>query len=172
MILETLRAVTDWLGDATYGVNAKIAALNLDAGDSVPPDVQTIADETRNGQVARQQIPANKPALMISLYEDATLVPEVMQSTRDGEVVVLIRLAVENIETDDGARDSFYIMRAVEQSLREFHRNDYAATNRTRNGILIGPCVDMRQTTVYEPTEDGTVTSALLLRYQCRETTP
>ena len=64
MRLETLRALTAWLNDGTYGVNAQLASVPRDGSDALPADFALIAEATSNQYAARGQMPTEDTGLL------------------------------------------------------------------------------------------------------------
>lgn len=176
MILETMRAWADWLGDATYGVNAQLATIPLDGSDTAPDAVAIVADETRNGTAARRQIPDTLPALLVRLQQSGTLVPNIGPNTavRDGEIPLLTAYAATNADSAKGNRNAVYTLRAIEKSLRDFMDPSIAAANtaRMRGNIQILSVTGLEHVTTYEPLEDRDVLAALIVTFQVRDTAP
>lgn len=168
-MLEAARIVADWLGSTTAGVNAKLAALDYDGSDTAPTSVATIADETRNGAVARDRLPTPFPCLAITV-ERFRQDGEVRTVVRDGSVTVLIRYGVSATDTGGGTRDAYYTMRAVVESLRELNRNENQAS-RTRNGRSLMACEEIEFRPMYQALEDGQVTGVVAATWTTRDTT-
>lgn len=166
MELETVRAITDWLNHATHGVNAKLATLPLDVGDTVPADILLIVDETRNAVVARDRFPAERPCITVRMHAEWVLEGEVMTVERNTEergLPVLIRTMVSDALTATGFRDLYYYNRAIRQSLREFLKNDYAQSHRTRNDVAITLCQRILVARPYQDEQDKDLTSAQIV---------
>lgn len=171
MILETIRAVADALDNATYGVNAQLASVPLDAGDSTPTSVATITDATRDYLTAVGRLPQTRPCLTVALAEPVTMDGEVMQSDRNGEVDLIIRYGMDDADTEQGVRDTFYTLRAVVQSLRDFNSNDNAS-DRQRNGIMVLECTNIRHLPPFTVVADDTMCSGLFVTFRVRDTQP
>ena len=60
--------------------------------------------------------------------------------------------------------DGSYAIKAVIASLREFHKNDNAAS-RTRNSIRLVSCESLTEQGVYEEVEDTWLLAAVQLKY-------
>jgi hypothetical protein len=176
MILETLRAWTDWQQNATYGVNALLAAVPRDAGDPVPGNVATFVDETRNGPAARRRIPDVVPALVTRLHLTGALDPSVGPNVahRDAEVAVATWYADRNVATENGNRSCLYVLRALQRSLAKFVDPSIAAANtaRTRNGITIYNVTALQHVTTFDTIEDTDILGALFVTFKVRDTAP
>lgn len=172
MLLATNRLLADWLADATYGVNAKIALLTLDGADSAPADV-TVADETRNDQVALGLIPTTLPAVLVSVQEVEYRDPQQPHVTNevDARVTVLIRYAQRAVVAETGLSDAYYTLQAVMMSLRELHTNEQAS-GRTRGTAALYECEDIRQVPMTQEIDDAWVTGAIRATYMIRDTAP
>lgn len=172
MILEAIRATRDWLIDATYGVDAKLSALDYDGSDTVTAfGSSVIVDETRNGPASRDRLPFTDSVtrcIAVSA-EEAPVQPGVHdQLARDGQVTVLIRVGIKNATTENAARDVYYVLRAIGQSLREFMK-DANAASRTRNQTYIESIESMRTARLATEMEDSPAIGAVLVTYQIRD---
>lgn len=165
MILEVLRTLTDWLNDPTNGVVAQLALITLEAGDTVPT-VGTIADETRNNRVAEQYLPST-PGIAVNLQQIPLLDPHVVTVDADGDANVLIRYGIAAADTKNATRDTSYVLRALARSVRRFNRD-----TRTRNGIAIYSCIDLRVLSLWQPVEDQIMTGAIAGTWRFRDTAP
>lgn len=164
MILEANRMLSDWFQVATYGVNALLASTPRDAGDGQPTNLATITDETRDGNVARGELPATLPALAISVDHIKDLDGMVVVITRDGKLHVRLRVGVDNAVTEDAIRDLSYYLRTVIRSFRSFFEHADPATQRTRNGVYLETCLDMaEQIAVTKDPAGNTIISAYVL---------
>jgi hypothetical protein len=176
MILETLRAWTDWLGNVTHGVNALLPGVERDGGDPAPPNVALIVDETRDPAAARRQIPDTVPCLIVRLAAPATMDDSVGPNTphRDGDVPVMTLYAAAHSESDTGNQDVAYTLRAVERSLAKFLDYGLAAANtaRQRNNISILHATALQQLTTFEPIEDRDILGGLAITFHVRDKAP
>jgi hypothetical protein len=142
MILEVLRLVTDWLNDRNTGLVAQLALIPYDDGD-VPPAVGTIADETRDANVALQLLPSSPG------------------------VAVNIRVGRDSADTQHAVRDTSYILRALIRSLRLFN-----ASTRSRNAIDVYSCDRLAIRPLWTPIDDTIVTGAVVAHWQFRDNSP
>lgn len=172
MILEPVRLIADFL-DASgqfagsgYGVNTYLASVPRDNGDAQPSNV-TVADETRNSDVARGDLPTTLPAVIVTTREIDPLDGQVATYSRDGVVEVVIRYAASRADTKAALRDASYTLRAVLRSLRQFN-----ATTRTRNSLDVYSCLSLKVVSMWTPTESAVVTGAIVGRWQFRDNVP
>jgi hypothetical protein len=174
MILETIRAVTDWLNNATYGVNAKLSTVTRDGGDPAVDSIQLITDETRNFEVAIRKIPATpRPNISVFLANDVDMSPKEFSGTRNGDVTVIIRYAVDENNTNSGLRDAYYTMRAVIASLKDFNSNGPAPEfARSRNGVQIIAITEMVEMQPFQTPEDTAISTGLRITFEVRDTQP
>jgi len=170
---ETLRIVADWLGDATYGVNARLADVPLDGTDTVPDDVviTTAADDQR---AALQQTPtdaADLPALQVMLYPSPVeqSVPSNRPFPPDAQVDVVIRYTASNSQTDKGVRDESITLRAVRWSLGKLFTTGDGNTARSRNEVQVLQPESMRILTFDPALPDTIMTGAVLLTVRVRD---
>lgn len=170
MRLEAVRMVTAWLQEDTYGYAAKLAALPLDGSDSRPTTVTdaSIVNECDNANAAFHRFDGlTLPALIVSVVGDVEhLEPNQPQTSdrADGYVTVQVRYAERKAESHTAIVDGSYAIRAVIASLREFHKNDNAAS-RTRNSIRLVSCESLTEQGVYEEVEDTWLLAAVQLKY-------
>lgn len=186
MFLEVNRALTDFLKDATDGVNAQLDIMTteglFDAGDSQPADIDTIVDETRDIEVARRSPPLeasgdDKPSLSVFILEAVPFgapgisggSPEVAQSTREVTIQIGIRYYIREPETDEAFRDAYYYARAVAKCIKAFNRNQ---TARTRNNVVFRQMTDMRFEPLFQEIEDSGLNWYYLLTYTVRDQRP
>lgn len=176
-----VRMVADWLQDDTYGVNAIAASVPLDTGDSAPPTVH-VYDETRDGWVARQDVPKPQgasiqfPAVIVFLQNvkyDAG-VPD-SQSTGARTVNSTVQLAVQlimaNSATEDAVTAGMYLLRAIRNALLQFDE-PAQQTARTRLGVELQPSTDVMQGQLDAPVGDNIVSvGALVAVYPAAEVT-
>lgn len=144
--VETILA--DWFRDATYGINAQIAALSgaglLVSGHQAPPtfDTGAIATEFEDGNVADGDFPASKdPALAISQTQQTQFPGEVFTTsgTRTGEQFPVLLRYFRDAQTNGqqlAARDWSYTARAILRSLRVLTQQPHL-TSRQLAGVGI-----------------------------------
>lgn len=171
MILEGVRMVADWLSDGTNGVNALLSTTPRDGGDAQPANV-AIADETRDGNVARGQAPATLPAVVVSVDRVQELDGQVAQITRDGKLMLRIRYIIDNNTSGDAIRDASYVLRTVLRSLRKFFDVSAGDGHRYRNNIYLESCLDLAVAPMWAPIESGVVTGGVLATIQMRDLAP
>lgn len=177
MNLEPLRIVTDWLGNATYGVNAKLATLPRDAGDSAPPSVQLIADETRSGPVARDRIPIPAtpgPVLTLACIEESIWNTVLEDKYRDCEALPIeIRYAdLDKVVTQTGTQNAYYTMRAVLRSLKDL-MNDPGNAARQRNLVTLVNTSDLvRIRPTMKEIEDKIIVASMSVTFGFRDEAP
>jgi len=135
VIVETVRLIAAWLGDATHGVGAQLAAMTFDGADTAP-DTPTIAEETTNDLVAAGRVGevADGPVLGVVSYpledgSEASATPG-----RDVTVRIGVLFADRNADPSDARRDAYYTMRAVQRSLRALALEATVA-ERTRGSV-------------------------------------
>jgi hypothetical protein len=97
---------------------------------------------------------------------------EVAQVTRDFDVDVLLQVTYAGPRTEQNVRDAQYALRAVMQSLRQLHRQEFAMSHRTRNDIQLYSCERMTVLGVATQADSTQVTTGLLITYRGRDITP
>lgn len=176
MILDTVRAWSDWLGNGTYGVNALIPGLPLDGTDAAPPMLAAIVDETRSGPASRRMIPETLPALIVRLQEASDLSPSVGPNVehRDADVVVATLYAANATSTEQGYRAAYYTLRAVQRSLAKFFDASIAVANtaRLRNNVTIYSAKALQHITNFSALEDTDILAGLFITFQVRDSAP
>ena len=166
-----VRQVADWLGDATYGVNAVRASIPKDVADSAPAAV-TIYDETRDAWVARGQVPRTKtgtgPLLLVRAGDD-TPMPIFPTQGNSGfapvEVLVCyVRRAPAagstEAESDDAVRDIYQTMRACARALAVQYDTQEANPTKMSVGLDRPTLRFLRQSAPLSP--DGELITGML----------
>lgn len=169
MLTDAVRIVADWLNDATYGVNAALASVPAD-GDVADAASVTVYDETRDPEIARQQIPDLLPALIVSTTATPTDMdrPAVRPYPSDASVEIGIRYATQRAATDRATTDADQVRRAVMRSLRQLFTTAAGEAARVRNQVQL---YDWRSARVelYQSNEDTTVTCAIVCAFTARD---
>jgi hypothetical protein len=171
MILEIIRMVTDALNDNTIGVNAHLLNIPVDGSDSVPEQIVTIVDETRNNQVAIGRYPTEFPALVVTLDGTQPIEGDVLSDLRNAEVTVLIRYLCKNTDTLKGNCDTYYTMRAVQRCIQDF-TGSLNMVYRVRNNIQIVDCISMEHLQLFENIEDANITGGIRATFKVRDAQP
>jgi hypothetical protein len=173
MILETIRIVSEALENGTYGVNAQLSSLDIDSGDTVPTNIVKVGNETEDFLVAMGRVVTPLPSLNVALDGDVDLDPEVMTIVRDGDVVIAIRVGQSNDQAQNGMRDTYYYLRAIQKTLRDLSANGNIDA-RTRNNICVGEITEMIHRPLFREIEDtnAVVTGQLIVTYRVRDNNP
>lgn len=175
MMLESYRMLDAGAKDVTIGLNAMIAALALDGSDQRPANV-TIYNAADHPWVARKSFPANDPSVTLPAFviapgDPADIMPEVETIVRDGHLHLVLAHISERADSAFAARDGMYVGRAALRFLKRFNDNANIAF-RTRNGIVMRSCTELRMPAVAALFEDRVVTAPLVLTYLVRESAP
>lgn len=180
-MVEAVRMVADWLAGVTLdaqgasqAVTVQLAAMSYDGSDTNPGLAGGVVDETRNGDAARNDIPATLPALVVSVEELEVDTATMVSTEQRGTVRVLVRYAADNVVSASAARDSYYVMRAVRRSLQRLNLPGEANNGRKRNGVAILPhrSESMRLVKVAAQPEDGGVTAAWMIPFEIWDLAP
>lgn len=171
MILECCRIISDYLSNGTNGVNALLATTPLDAGDTVPANLLSILDATRDGNVARGRLPASLPGLAVTAERVENILPHVVTNDAEMDVTVLIRLGMTAPQTETAFRNISYYLRTIVRSLRRFNTNQ-DPTVRIRNGVYLESCEQLDEFTLWQVIDDSVVTGGVLARYHVRDQGP
>lgn len=143
MIAAAVRQVADWLAHASTGVNALLASVPGDGGDSAPASV-TIYDETREPWVARGIVPRAKTGtgpLLLVRGPDELAVPlfptQENAGYADCEVLVVYvrRAPAASVESDDAVRDVYQTFRAIARSIALQYTTQTASPTRMSVGL-------------------------------------
>ena len=165
-----VRLVADWLGNASTGINARLATIPLD-GTDVAPAALTVLDETRDLDTALGRLPeaTSRPCAQVALTAESEETPPSQSvPTREFTATVGIRLALSNAQAASGARDLYYYAKATLESLRALHAAD--ETGRTRGQVYLeAPTDTLRIATMGVIEHDETVTALITVRYTGRD---
>lgn len=171
MILELERMTADWLDDATYGVNAQLATIPLDAGDSAPTDIAGVHDITRSKNVAQRKDPPNYPAIYVMADGAFEMEGEIMTNAgprRTLSVPIAVRVLVAEGDLEDGNRDARYYVRAIIKSMKAL--TEATPVLRTRNSICLERIVSItHDPTVAETLGESIVAGALVFTLEVRD---
>ena len=170
MILEANRILADWFSHATYGVNAKLAVMDFDGSDAAFT-LGLVADETRNGIVARDQVPANYSRMLL-ITSDALrgIDGEVLTYIRKAELTLIVRFVTRSSATESATRDGSYCIRAALQSLKDLETTAAGAAARVRNGVSWFAVSSVESALMYQPLEEAVVAAALKVTVVLRDT--
>jgi hypothetical protein len=170
-MLTVLRMVTDWLGDATHGVNAKLTALDFDGADVKPTGTLVIGDETRNERAGAGQYPADDFAIMVQLQPVETLDGQSATYTHDYDVPLLVRVVRKDSDASAATRDLLYTLRATVQSIEALFNETIpaAVAARQRNSVFASVIMTMGQALTREQREDNQVTAAIAVTIRARD---
>ena len=178
MILESVRIISDWLQDATYGVNAKLALMSaaglLDGSDTKPADIVTFIEETNDARLARgrvPELPAQLPCLAV-LQSGEVVVPAVVGTTYfDADVTIAIWYVARDKDSNDGRQDAMYTIRAIRQSLHELFKPANSAS-RVRGKVQMFPTGEVTVPPLFTMQEDVPISGAVELRVKVRDIDP
>lgn len=169
MITESVRAIADFLEHATYGINAILPNVPRETDVTVPAAI-TIYDETRDPEIARDQVPNTLPALLVSTA--ATPIDQSNPANKpypaDMLVDVLIRYVVSRSQTDVSVAHSHLVVRAILKNINYFMQPAQAAL-RTRNQVQIWHVPRVSVANTYTSNDDNLTTQSVLVTLQCRD---
>jgi hypothetical protein len=176
MIKDSLRMVCAALTDATTGVNARLAAIPLEAGDTALDALALIAEESTNPVAARGQLPdddASFPCLLVGVGDEGLVLdPHQKTGVRDGTINLLVRYAARQVASATGTQQGYDTLRAVERCLTAWINLDPNVTTRTANNITLWFGEQNRIVPLWAPADDKVITGGLLLAYRVRDTAP
>lgn len=168
MILEVIRNTADALGHATEGVNAELSNIQLDSGDTKPPDIVEILDTSTSDVAARGSSGPDWPVLVVSV--DTPAVQEGLpsqQATDSATVETTIRYVTSDPDSAASVEDTLYTLRAI---VRSIHNLQGRASDRKRNGIQMIKPNEMTFGETREEVGDGVVTGAVIVDWFVRDT--
>jgi hypothetical protein len=176
---ETIRMLKLGAADVTNGINAKIAAVSLDAGD-VRPAAVNLYNDIDHKWVARRRVSAEEtaaaitfPAFAIFQHGSVQVVDvEVETIVRDALIQVGFAHLVKENNPLEAISDGEYVNRAVLQFLNWVMRNDQASSFRTRNGIVIRSIDTLIQDDVHEDWDGAVCVAQTIATFRVRETQP
>jgi hypothetical protein len=171
MILETVRAVADWLEDATYGVAARLASLTYDGTDAAPSGTWTVTDETRDNDAAIDR-PTAGHVLKVVAGEVRSLAGEAATYLHTAQVP--LEITVQRTATSPAAlvRDLYYTQRAVLACVESLFDPSIAAavTACSRNGVQLQVITALSVARVAPALDDNLGTGAVYVTVQVRDT--
>lgn len=173
MILESMRAVTDWLNRDDYGVNHFLASIPVDEGDQPPSRVAVIYDETRDDLAARAEEPLVFPAIYVTMdlpFEMDGPIPT-GQFREAASMTMAIRYLRKDWSTANAVRDTLYTLRAVVKSITELAKPAHA-DSRTRNYVGITAVNRVSQMLTAETVGESVMTGAVVLDLAVRDLAP
>jgi hypothetical protein len=178
MKLEVVRLIKAGLADATYGINAKIAALTLDGTDT-RPTVPNRYYDVDHKWLARRQVNDDDtdtitfPALAVFQFAPLeVLTPEVMTVVRDAEIQIAFAYLVKKQDSAAAVRDALYFNRALLRWFNWFMHNDQTSAFRTKNGVIIRSVENLQQDDVLEEWGSADCVASTIATFRVRETSP
>lgn len=157
MILNTMRAWTDAMQDATHGLVAQLAVITaagyVASGDAALPTALNIGDESRDSQVAigRPASGANQYSASIFFEALAPLDPISHFLYRDAQLSLGLRFDSTKDDMPIGVTQLAYLVRAGLLVTQWWLRDAPQDPWRVRNGINIVQGVSL-QATSFTPT--------------------
>lgn len=170
MILETVRAVADWLEDGTYGVTARLASLTYDGGDAAPSGTLVVIDETRDNDASVDRPPAGH-FLKVVAGEVRTLAGEAATYSHGAQVPLEITIQRQATAPKDLVRDLYNTQRAVLACVESLFNPAIAAAAAacTRNGVQLQVITALSAARVAPTIEDYVGSAAVYVTVQVRD---
>lgn len=177
-MLEVIRAVSGWLGNATYGIGPCLALVPLDGSDT-RPSTPTIVEETTTGWVARGEIPegVSGPTLSVALMEpidfgEPSKEAATARLTFGWDAVIGVRYHVRGKASDQGSQDAYYVLRAARGCLQLLDQPISAAVSaRVRGGVRVERVSSIRLDPPADAPGDAFVVAGLTVTLRCHDTT-
>lgn len=178
MFNEALRMHAAWLNHPQHGVNALLPSvpryLGTDGLEESPPTpaLALITDETQHPAVANGLLPAQLPALALTLDVGDAAADQQVQDVGDGEFGLILRYAVRTADAAVGTRWAGYSMRAVVWSLRRLYQEmvPEALAAREIHGIQLVQAGRILWEPRFQPVGDAHVSGALKVTLTYRDT--
>lgn len=178
MELEAVRAIADWLKDATNGVDTVVALVPRDVGDAAPPALATrVFDESRHTWAARGEIPEdvvkNGPLLVVALAADTPIELHLQKDHDEGRVMVGVHYATKTGGAKDSqiiTQDAMYVLRGVKDSIKLLFQEAHVA-NRKRNQVELMNVADVRLVRAFRSTEYAEILGAIAFTVRVRAMT-
>ncbi len=177
MLYNPPRMYADWFADPEHGINAMLLLVPRDVDTPLPDPFALIAVESKDGNVARAQLPATLPACTISADHVVDEDGQIQTVNGDGIVKLRFRIGVKNPTTAEAIAELGIRIRAVKWSARRFtdeRFNPQDAGNRTRNGIYLETCNALAEQIAWatgQP-ESNIVSGYVLGDFKVRDLTP
>ena len=175
-MIELLRLVSDALGHASYGINAKIPGVPRVSPDTVPPNVATVLDEFEDPELARGVLPEPSatvpyPLVAVFLAGDVDLEGETPTGRQDGQVEIAVQYAALLADTKQGNQDAAYTSRAIRRSVRTWMDNTNA-TARTTNSLSLISLTAQRVSKPRHEENGKLVVLTVVNRFDVRDSAP
>ena len=176
--LEATRLTADWLAgtlkdyqNRDRGANTFLQLVPLLGGETRPPNLLVVEDETRHPSAARGRGSSQSPGLVVRLNRPIDEDPTARTTFTDAEVDLLVDVCLRDVDTPEAMRDGLVYARAVIASLRDFARNENAA-KRDLHQVHLTQLVGIQDQPSFAPLEDVVVTNAVFARWKTRDHTP
>lgn len=175
MLNETIRIVADAYRDGTIGVNAQLSSVPILSGHETPPDLSEIATVIDDQKAAREETPANSPALILAPFGDYEVDGGPLSDhldARGGGVQTLY--FTKNKNAEKAARHGYYTLRACLWSLIDLFNPNRAGSEADRNvnSIQLISIMDHRIGTRGLQLDVGAITATMESRFEARELLP
>lgn len=173
MLLEAVRIWADALEDADYGVNAQLASVELDGGDTRPPDVRWVKDVTRDTGAVEGRLPSDWPGLVVGPSGFAARAEgQVTTEKRDAEDVgVTAEWVSGKSDLAAALRDGMYTLRAIQRTLDDLFETAQDA-DRSRNSVRLLNAQELEFGEIIIDDEAGRVVLPTTIRFYMRDDNP
>ena len=173
MIHEVTALIRSHLGHATYGVNARLAAMPRTSGDDSPPAVDDFADEFTDDWLTQGKEPPAVPALIVVVRQAADVNVASGRSTVDlgvGSLWVGITYAARDTVGALSRRDAAVTLRAVQSSLAAMVGRKPA--DRTLRGITVATIDRMQEVPLAPGTGRGGLVGMVVAHVEAVDAIP
>lgn len=174
MRLEAIRMHAAAAIDGGIGINAMIAALPIEVGDTRPANV-TVYNSMQHPFAARKTVgqgdDISYPA--IAIFAQPSTVHQVMTSVRDADIPIVFAYLVKKADSVVAQQDGAYTNRAILRFLRRLCDDSTGAAFRVRNGVqLINPVGDegIRQGETIQEWDKAVAIAATEITWRVRDT--
>ena len=173
MIIQTVRAWTDFMNDATNGINAQLRLIQTDVTDPIVPNVLSIVDATRDVRASQGEPPINTPAIQVYPLFNQVLHPYINPAggIRKGEVTVVMNYHLQKSDSVNGLIWALYTQQAIEKTLGLFISNANIPS-RTRNNIGINGITKLEHQPNIVSGTDTTIVLSTIIGFEVRDGNP
>jgi hypothetical protein len=168
--IEVIRMVTAVAKDVALGVNAQIALLPLDAGDTAPLALTIILSEFDDDIEVREKPATGWPIGLILIDpQGSTAEPEAEVGYRDGDVPVVFCYVSEGPVLGKDRLDAKNACQAFVNSMkRGLLASNKIGTAGLKNGVQILQATSLSTPKVESEFEIGTVVGAVRMSFNVR----
>lgn len=173
MLLEAVRIWADALDDTGYGVNAKLADIELDGSDPRPPNIRWVKDVSRDRGAIEGRLPSDWPGLVVGpAGTPARAEGQVSTDKRDArDVAVTAEWVSGKPDLADALREGMYTLRAIQRTLDDLFESAQDA-DRNRNNIKLLNADEVEFGEIIIDDDTGRIVLPTTVRFYMRDESP